>query len=90
MKDDDDFISNLMTFYSIFKKKIKVILKEMEVFDFHVIDRGTKQTNRRLLTPWLMEPGGLMPHLQGLSNKPYSEPNQPNYPHSYLSLQGPF
>ena len=32
------------------------------------------------LTPWLMEPGGSMPHLQGLSNNPYPEPNQPNYP----------
>ena len=30
-----------------------------------------------------------MPHSQGLSNNPYPEPNQPNYPHWYLSLQGP-
>ena len=42
------------------------------------------------LTPWLMEPGGSMPHSQGLSNNPNPEPNQPNYPHWYLSLQGPF
>ena len=28
-----------------------------------------------------MEPGGLMPHSQGLSNNPYPEPNQPNSPH---------
>ena len=33
------------------------------------------------LTPWLMEPGGSMPHLQGLSNNSYPEPNQPNSPH---------
>ena len=33
------------------------------------------------LTPWLMEPGGSMPHSLGLSNNPYPEPNQPNYPH---------
>ena len=33
------------------------------------------------LTPWLMEPGGSMPHSQGLSNNSYHEPNQPNYPH---------
>ena len=30
------------------------------------------------LTPWLTEPGGSMPHSQGLSNNPYPEPNQPN------------
>ena len=42
------------------------------------------------LTPWLMEPVGPMPHSQGLSNNSYPEPNQPNYPHWYLSLQGPF
>ena len=33
------------------------------------------------LTPWLMEPGGSMPHSQGHSNNPYPEPNQPNSPH---------
>ena len=33
------------------------------------------------LTPWLMEPGGSIPHSQGLSNNSYPEPNQPNYPH---------
>ena len=32
------------------------------------------------LTPSFMEPGGLMPHSQGLSNNPYPEPNQPNLP----------
>ena len=32
-------------------------------------------------TTWLMQPGGSMPHTQGLSNNPYNEPNQPNYPH---------
>ena len=42
------------------------------------------------LTQWLMGPGGSMPHSQGLSNNSYPEPNQPNYPHWYLSLQGPF
>ena len=25
-----------------------------------------------------MEPGGSIPHLQGFSNNPYPEPNQPN------------
>ena len=34
-----------------------------------------------------MEHGGLMPHSQGLSNNPYTEPNQPNYSHWYLSLK---
>ena len=33
------------------------------------------------LTPWLMEPGGSMPHSLGLSNNSYPEPNQPNSPH---------
>ena len=33
------------------------------------------------LTPWLMEPGGSMPHSQGLSNNSYTQPNQPNSPH---------
>ena len=28
-----------------------------------------------------MEPGGSMPHLQGLSNNLYPEPNQPNSSH---------
>jgi hypothetical protein len=31
-----------------------------------------------VLTLWLMEPGNVMPHLQGLSNNPYPEPNKPN------------
>ena len=31
------------------------------------------------LIPWLMEPGGSMPHSQGLSDNPYPELNQPNY-----------
>ena len=35
-----------------------------------------------------MEPGGSMPLIQGLSNNPHPEPNQPNSPHLYLSLQG--
>ena len=34
------------------------------------------------LTPWLMEPGGSMPHSQALTNNRYPEPNQPNS--SYL------
>ena len=34
-----------------------------------------------------MEPEGSMPHLQGLSNNPSPEPNQPNSPHCYLSLK---
>ena len=34
-----------------------------------------------------MESGGSMPHSQGLSNNPYPEPKQPNYPHWYLSFQ---
>ena len=40
-----------------------------------------REREREGLTPWLMEPGGLMPHSQGLSNNSYPEPNQPNYPH---------
>ena len=39
------------------------------------------RVKRIKLTPWLMEPGGSMPHSQGLSNNSYPEPNQPNYPH---------
>ena len=31
-----------------------------------------------------------MPQSQGLSNNSYPEPNQPNSPNWYLSLQGPF
>ena len=33
-----------------------------------------------------MEPGGSMPHSQGLSNNSYPEPNQLNCPHWYLIL----
>ena len=43
-----------------------------------------------------MEPGGSIPHSQGVSNNPYPEPNQPNSPqldiiiilntHTYLKL----
>ena len=29
-----------------------------------------------------------MPHSQGLSNNPYSEPNQPNYPHTNQEAAG--
>ena len=54
--------------------------------DFHILYLFGKLS----LTPWLMELRGSMPHSQGLSNNPYPEPNQPNYPHWYLSLQGPF
>ena len=32
------------------------------------------------LTPWLMEPGGSMPHSQGLFDNTYTKPNQPNSP----------
>jgi hypothetical protein len=32
----------------------------------------------QLLTPWIMEPGGSMPHSQSLSNNSYHEPNQPS------------
>ena len=31
-----------------------------------------------VLTPWLMKPGGSMPHSKGPSNNPYPEPNQSN------------
>ena len=34
---------------------------------------------REMVTPWLMEPGGSMPHSQELSNNPFPEPNQPNF-----------
>ena len=34
-----------------------------------------------IITPWLMEPVGSMPHSQGLANNSYPEPNQPNSPH---------
>ena len=39
---------------------------------------GTLYYTLDYLTPWLMEPGGSMPHSQGLSNNPYPETNQPN------------
>ena len=40
--------------------------------------RNTITSEHRLwlLTPWLMEPRGSMPHSQGLSNNPFPEPNQ--------------
>ena len=51
---------------------------------FHGID-GVNIKKRTmlsdLLTPWRMEPRSSMPHSQGLSNNPYPEPNQANYPH---------
>ena len=31
-----------------------------------------------LLNPWFMEPEGSMPRSQGLSNNPYSKPNETN------------
>ena len=31
-----------------------------------------------------MEPGGSIPHSQGLSNNPYPEPNQPNSSYWHL------
>ena len=37
-----------------------------------------------ILTSWFMKPGGSMPHTQGLSNNPYSEPTQAN---STISLR---
>ena len=41
-----------------------------------------------------MEPGGSMPHSEGLSNNSYPELNQPNYPraksHVHLSLSWSF
>ena len=30
------------------------------------------------LTPWLMEPGGSIPHSHRLSSNPYPDPNQSN------------
>ena len=37
-----------------------------------------------------MEPGGSIPYSQGLSKNPYLKLHKTNYPHWYLSLQGPF
>ena len=54
------------------KKKIFIILRNVSTAVISVY---------LTLTPWLMEPGGSMPHSQGLSNNSYPEPNQPNYPH---------
>ena len=39
---------------------------------------SNSQERRNQLTPWLMGPGGLMPHSQGLSNNLYPEPYQSN------------
>ena len=44
-------------------------------------NNNNNNNNINKLTPWLMEPGGSMPHSQGLSINPYPELNQPNYPH---------
>ena len=38
------------------------------------------------LTPWLLEPGGSMPHSQELSNNAYRKPNQHNFWHWYLLI----
>ena len=38
----------------------------------------TSRVSRYIITPWLMEPGGLKSHSQRLSNNAYPEPNQPN------------
>ena len=38
------------------------------------------------VTPWLMEPGGPMPHSQDLSNNPYPETNPSNSSNRYLFL----
>ena len=49
--------------------------------------RGPRNLTNKLeieLTPWLMEPGGSMPHSRGLSNNPFPELNQPNYPHLFM------
>ena len=40
-----------------------------------VLDKSRKTMSKLTLT---MEPGGSMPHSQGLSKNPYPEPNQPN------------
>ena len=44
-------------------------------------DRESERERELSITPWLMEPGGSMPHSQGISTNPYLEPNQPNSPH---------
>ena len=49
--------------------------------DFEDNNNNDNNNDNNNLTPWLMEPGGSMPHSQGLSNNSYPEPNQPNYPH---------
>ena len=36
------------------------------------------QEAKDALTQWLVEPGGSMPHSQGLSYNPYPEQNKPN------------
>ena len=38
------------------------------------------------LTPWLLIPGGSMPHSQGLSNNSYPELNQPKSSYWYLFI----
>ena len=55
------------------------------IYIFHLVDSSCYPVkyayNHYSLTPWLMEPGGSMPHPQGLPNNPCPEPNQPNSPH---------
>jgi hypothetical protein len=48
---------------------------------FIVILTGFFILQTPILTPWLMEPGGSMPHSQQPSNNPYPEPNQTNSAH---------
>ena len=85
--------------FHILGNKLFQFMKNLWILTQHLIpmtSEDAKHSPKRssviinLLTPWLMEPGGSIPHSQGLSNNPYPEPNQPNYLHWYLSRQGSF
>ena len=47
-----------------------------------VLLNACKDIGLAVLTPWLLEPGGSMPHSQWLSNNSYPEPNQSSSLHS--------
>ena len=60
--------------FNIVWRRISVSLPRHNILWFCGISAGRFLT-LILLTPWLMEPGGSMPHSQGLSNNTYPESN---------------
>ena len=79
----------ILIFDAGWKYKIQLRLNTTQSLKIRHLEKQLREKVTKL-TPSLMEPVGSMPHWQGLSNNSYPEPNQPNSPHWYLSLQGPF